>query len=94
MDFRNKQWREYTGLSEDNFGGRRWGSALHPDDEEMVERKWRERIATGEPFELEQRLRKADGEYRWHRIRLVPLHGETGEVIKWYAIAFDEDDRK
>jgi PAS domain S-box-containing protein len=94
MDFRNKNWREYTGLSQDNFGGRRWGSALHPDDEEMVEREWREHIATGDPFELEQRLRKADGEYRWHRVRRVPLRGETGEVIKWYAIAFDIDDRK
>ncbi|MDB5500768.1 MAG: sensor signal transduction histidine kinase [Tardiphaga sp.] len=94
MDFRNKNWREYTGLSQDNFGGRRWGSALHPDDEEMVEREWREHIATGEPFELEQRLRKADGEYRWHRVRRVPLRGETGEVVKWYAIAFDIDDRK
>jgi PAS domain S-box-containing protein len=94
MDFRNKNWREYTGLSQDNFEGRRWGSALHPDDEEMIEREWREHIATGEPFELEQRLRKADGEYRWHRVRRVPLRGETGEVIKWYAIAFDVDDRK
>jgi hypothetical protein len=94
MDFRNKNWREYTGLSPDNIEGRRWGSALHPDDEEMVEREWREHIATGEPFELEQRLRKADGEYRWHRIRRVPLRGETGEVIKWYALAFDIDDRK
>jgi PAS domain S-box-containing protein len=94
MDFRNKNWREYTGLSQDNSGGRRWGSALHPDDEEMVEREWREHIATGEPFELEQRLRQADGEYRWHRVRRVPLRGETGEVIKWYAIAFDIDDRK
>lgn len=94
MDFRNKNWREYTGLSQDNLGGRRWGSALHPDDEEMVEREWRNHIATGEPFELEQRLRKADGEYRWHRVRRVPLRGETGEVIKWYAIAFDIDDRK
>ena len=94
MDFRNRNWREYTGLSQDNSEGRRWGSALHPDDEEMVEREWREHIATGEPFELEQRLRKADGEYRWHRVRRVPLHGETGAVIKWYAIAFDIDDRK
>jgi PAS domain S-box-containing protein len=94
MDFRNKNWREYTGLSRDNFEGRRWGSALHPDDEEMVEREWREHIATGEPFELEQRLRKADGEYRWHRVHRVPLRGEAGEVIKWYAIAFDVDDRK
>ncbi|OSJ03674.1 MULTISPECIES: PAS domain-containing protein [Bradyrhizobium] len=94
MDFRNKNWREFTGLSQDNSEGRRWGSALHPDDEEMVAREWREHIATGEPFELEQRLRRADGEYRWYRVRRVPLRGETGEVIKWYAIAFDVDERK
>lgn len=94
MDFRNKSWRDYTGLSENNLEGRRWGSALHPDDEEMVERAWREHIAIGEPFELEQRLRRADGEYRWHRVRRVRLRGAEGEVIKWYAIAFDTDDKK
>jgi PAS domain S-box-containing protein len=94
MDFRNKNWREYTGLSRDNLEGRRWGSALHPDEEEMVERQWREHIATGEPFEFEQRLRQAGGEYRWHRVRRVPLRNESGEVIRWYAIAFDVDDRK
>jgi PAS domain S-box-containing protein len=94
MDFRNRNWREYTGLSEDNREGRRWGSALHPDDEEMVERAWREHLTTGEPFDLEQRLRKANGEYRWHLVRRVPLRGERGEVIKWYAIAFDIDDKK
>jgi PAS domain S-box-containing protein len=94
MDFRNKSWREHTGLSEDNDEGRRWGSALHPDDEEIVERAWREHIATGAPFDLEQRLRSADGQYRWHRVRRVPLRGESGEVIKWYAIAFDIDERK
>jgi PAS domain S-box-containing protein len=92
MDFRNKNWREYTGLSRDNSEGGRWGSALHPDDEEMVERTWREHITTEEPFELEQRLRKADGEYRWHRVRRVPLRDEAGVVIRWYAIAFDVDD--
>lgn len=94
MDFRNRSWREYTGLSKDNLEGRRWGSALHPDDEERIEREWREHIATGEPFEVEQRLRKADGEYRWHRVRRVPLRDVTGTIIKWYAIAFDIDDRK
>src|SRR4051794_17412682 len=94
MDFRNKNWREYTGLSQDNIEGRRWGSALHPDEQEMVETAWREHIATGQPFDLEQRLRRADGEYRWHRVRRVPLHDETGGVVKWYAIAFDIDDRK
>ncbi|QIG93444.1 PAS domain-containing protein [Bradyrhizobium sp. 6(2017)] len=94
MDFRNKTWRDYTGLSRDNLEGHRWGSALHPDDLAMVEREWRSHIATGGPFELEQRLRRADGEYRWHRVRRVPLHDDSGNVIKWYAVAFDIEDRR
>lgn len=94
MDFRNQTWRDYTGLSQDNFEGQRWGSALHPDDVEMIEREWRVHIATGEPFDVEQRLRRADGEYRWHWVRRVPLRDETGEVIKWYAVAIDIEDRK
>jgi PAS domain S-box-containing protein len=94
MEFRNKNWRDYTGLSQDNLEGQRWGGALHPDDAAMVEREWRTHIVTGEPFELEQRLRRADGEYRWHWVRRVPLRNEMGEVIKWYGVAFDVDDRK
>jgi PAS domain S-box-containing protein len=94
MDFRNKTWRDYTGLSQDNLEGNRWGSALHPDDLPLVEREWRSHIATGEPFELEQRLRRADGEYRWHWVRRVPLHDDSGNVIKWYAVAFDIEDRR
>jgi PAS domain S-box-containing protein len=94
IEFRNKNWRDYTGLSQDNLEGHRWGGALHPDDVEMVVREWRAHIATGEPFDLEQRLRRADGEYRWHWVRRVPLHGESGEVVKWYGVAFDIDDRK
>jgi PAS domain S-box-containing protein len=94
MDFRNKAWRDYTGLSQDNLEGHRWGAALHPDDLALVEREWRSHIATGEPFELEQRLRRADGEYRWHWVRRVPLHDDSGSVIKWYGVAFDIEDRR
>jgi PAS domain S-box-containing protein len=94
MEFRNQAWAEYTGLSQSNLEGHRWGGALHPDDLPIVEREWREHIATGEPFDLEQRLRGVDGEYRWHWVRRVPLRDEAGEVIKWYGVAFDIDDRK
>jgi PAS domain S-box-containing protein len=94
MDFRNKTWRDYTGLSQDNIEGNRWGAALHPDDMELIERAWRSHIATGEPFELEQRLRRADGEYRWHWVRRVPLRDDSGNVIKWYGVGFDIEDRR
>jgi len=94
MDFRNKSWRDYTGLSQDNLDGHRWGAALHPDDLALVEREWRSHIATGEPFDLEQRLRRADGEYRWHLVRRVPLHDDSGNVIKWYGVGYDIEDRR
>ncbi|WP_275944992.1 PAS domain-containing protein [Bradyrhizobium sp. dw_411] len=94
MDFRNKVWRDYTGLSQDNAEGHRWGSALHPDDREMVERAWRAHIASGEAFEIEQRLRRTDGEYRWHWIRRVPLRDDNGNVIRWYGVGFDIEDRR
>jgi hypothetical protein len=94
VDFRNKTWRDYSGLSRDNLEGRRWGSSTHPDDLPLVEREWHSHIATGEPFELEQRVRRADGEYRWHWIRRVPLHDDSGNVIKWYGVGFDIEDRR
>jgi len=94
MDFRNKTWRDYTGLSQDNVEGHRWGSALHPDDQAMVEREWRAHIATGEAFEIEQRLRRADGEYRRYWVRRVPLRDDNGNVVKWYGVGFDIEDRR
>ncbi len=94
MDFRNRAWREYTGLSQDNIEGIRWGSALHPDDQAMVEREWRVHIATGEAFEIEQRLRRADGAYRWYWVRRVPLRDDDGNVIRWYGVGFDIEDRR
>jgi PAS domain S-box-containing protein len=94
MAFRNQTWRKYTGLSQDNAEARRWGSALHPDDLEMIEREWRGHLTTGEPFEVEQRLRRADGEYRWHWVRRVPLRDQAGNVKNWYAVGFEIEDRK
>ena len=51
-------------------------------------------MATGEPFDIEHRLRRADGEYRWFFFRRVPLRDENGQVIRWYGAAHDIDDEK
>jgi len=93
IDFVNETWRDYTGLSQESLDGHRWGVAIHPDDLPLVEREWRKHLATGEAFEMEQRLRRADGEYRRHWVRRVPLREETGDVIKWYGVGFDIEDR-
>jgi PAS domain S-box-containing protein len=94
MEFRNQTWRNYTGLSQDNVEAHRWGAALHPDDLQMIEREWRAHLATGKPFEVEQRLRRADGEYRWHWVRRAPLQDQDGHVKNWYAVGFEIEDRK
>jgi PAS domain S-box-containing protein len=94
LDFVNRTWRTYTGLSQDSLHGQRWGVAIHPDDFPLVEAAWRAHLPTGQPFDIEQRLRRADGEYRWHFVRRVPLRDEKGQVIRWYGVGHDIEDQK
>ena len=93
IDFVNQTWRSYTGLSQAGWKGR--GSVIiHPDDLSQAEEAWLAALTTGQPFETEQRLRRADGEYRWHFIRRVPLRDDKGDVIAWYGAGHDIEDRK
>jgi len=94
LDFVNQTWRTYTGLSQDSLQGQRWGAAIHPDDLPKVEAAWRAHLPSGQAFQMEQRLRRADGEYRWHWVRRVPLRDENGEVIRWYGVGHDIEDLK
>ena len=94
LDFVNQTWRDYTGLSQDSLTGQRWGVAIHPDDLVRVERAWRTHLPTGKPFQMEQRLRRADGEYRRFWVRRVPLHDDSGAVVKWYGVGHDIEDQK
>jgi PAS domain S-box-containing protein len=94
LDFVNQTWRDHTGLSQDSLTGQRRGVAIHPDDLVLVERAWRSHLPTGEPFQMEQRLRRADGEYRRFWVRRVPLHDDSGAVVKWYGVGYDIEDQK
>src|SRR6202163_3812297 len=92
-DFLNRNFREYTGLSLDQGLG--WGwmmNAFHPDDRLMEE--WRAALAAEKAFEKEARLRRADGQYRWCLIRAVPLRNEQGDLVKWYGVTINIEDRK
>ena len=93
-DFINRAWRDYTGLSVKELKDRRWETVIHPDDVARVESERRAHLATGMPFQTEQRLRSADGEYRWHFFSRVPLRDEDGNVVKWYGTGYDIEDRK
>jgi PAS domain S-box-containing protein len=91
-DFLNKHFKEYTGLSLEDGMGWGWLNAFHPDD--RLEAEWRAALATGQPFEKETRLRRADGQYRWFLIRAVPLRDEQKNIVKWYGITSDIEDLK
>jgi len=94
LDYFNQAWLNYVGLGFEDLQGWKWMAALHPDDvAAMVERR-RASLATGEPFEHEARVRRANGEYRWMFHRSVPLRDAQGNIIRWYGTSIDIEDRK
>ena len=95
VDFVNRHWQEYTGLSTERTVGSGWREAAHPEDLQRNVEKWRESLATGMPFEDEVRYRRAaDGQYRWFLSRAVPLRDARGKILKWYGTSADIQDRK
>jgi PAS domain S-box-containing protein len=90
----NKLGLDFSGLSAEDVTSGRWIIAIHPDDIEISESKWAACVASGKPFEHEYRTRAADGTYRWHVARRVPMRDETGKVIRWYGVSHDIEDRK
>jgi PAS domain S-box-containing protein len=94
FDFVNRTWQAYTGLSQENVRGRSREIVIHPQDLALFENALRAHLATGDPFEMDQRVRRADGQYRWHSVRRVPLRDESGKVVKWYGVALDIHDQK
>ena len=94
VDFVSRHWREHSDLSEQGASGAGWQTAVHPEDIDRHLEKWRASLATGAPFENEARRRAADGEYRWFLARAVPLRDEQGNILKWYGITMEIDDRK
>jgi PAS domain S-box-containing protein len=97
VDFINRRWQEFTGMSLDETLGWNWEAEapFHPDDLEQYMGKWNASLATGQSFEAEMRIRRAaDGEYRWLFESAVPLRDEQGNILKWYGFVVDIEDRK
>jgi len=93
-EFLSKSWHEYTGLSPDEAHGWGWSAAFHPDDLPPLMKRWQELLVSGESGEIEARLRRYDGAYRWFLIRVAPFRDENGEIIRWYGTSTDIEDRK
>jgi PAS domain S-box-containing protein len=93
-DFVNRPWRDYTGISQEEAKGKSWSITVHPDDFAAGQREWQACLAASRPFQMDQRFRRADGEYRWHMSRRVPLRDDNGNVRKWYGVGFDIEEKK
>src|ERR1700676_4459108 len=93
-EFHNQRWHDYTGLPENAETGWGWKVAYHPEDLERLLNEFQSIVASGAPGEMEARLRRFDGEYRWFLIRAAPLSDETGKIVYWYGSSTDIEDRK
>ncbi|MBZ2209671.1 PAS domain S-box protein [Massilia soli] len=83
IDYFNPAWTEFSGLGEDALHDWNWVQLIHPDDLDDSIGAWTHALEHTEPFQVEQRCRRADGQFRWHLSRAVPMRDEAGRVIMW-----------
>ena len=93
-EFFNRRWLDYTGLSAEEASDWGWAAALHTEDRDRLLDFWRRLLASGEAGEIEARLRRHDGEYRWFLFRIEPVRDDRGGILKWYGANTDIEDRK
>src|SRR5438477_2628832 len=94
LDSFNRGWLDFLGKSLEDVCGWRWTESVHPEDVDGIVQKWHAALASGEPFEIEARVRRADGSYRAFLHRKLPLRDEHGNIVKWFGSSLDIEDRK
>ncbi|HWI17657.1 MAG TPA: ATP-binding protein [Vicinamibacterales bacterium] len=93
-DYLSPQWMAYTGRPEIEQLGSGWSEQVHPDDLSAAGAQWAWSVKSGEPFDVEFRIRRHDGVYRWFRTLAVPVRDASGVIVKWFGSNADIDDRK
>jgi PAS domain S-box-containing protein len=93
-DFLSQQWLAYTGRTHEEQVGSGWAEQLHPEDRAAISESWQQSLATGQDFNVEFRIRRRDGEYRWFKTRAVALRDSAGAIVKWFGSNTDVDDVK
>lgn len=93
IDF-NQHWLDYTGLTLEESLGHGWNPPFHPEDRGLAAERWQQAINSGEPYEIEYRLRRWDGVYHWMLGRALPMRDAEGNIIKWFGTCTDIDDLK
>jgi PAS domain S-box-containing protein len=95
LDYYNRRWFEYTGLTPEQSLGWGWQPVLHPEDAERCLKRWARSVKTGENYEIEYRFKRAsDGSYRWHLGRAVPMRDQAGQIVRWFGTSTDIHDQK
>jgi PAS domain S-box-containing protein len=93
-DYYNAQWYAFTGVPAGSTDGEGWNGMFHPDDQERAWTLWRQSLETGEPYEIEYRLRHHSGEYRWTLGRALAVRDTQGKIVRWIGTCTDIDDAK
>src|SRR5262249_18134574 len=93
-DYLSPQWVSYTGIPEMEQFASGWLNQLHPDDREQTIAAWKRTIKENDVFDVEFRLRRVDGAYRWFKTRALPLYSAEGAILKWFGTSTDIEDQK
>ena len=94
IEYLNQRILDFTGVRLKDLVGFGWANVLHPQDVERTKNAWLHSIETGEPCDVDQRVRRFDNIYRWFRTNAQPLRDRSGRVIRWYGVATDIEDLK
>ena len=93
-DYYNDQWYAFTGVPYGSTDGEGWNGMFHPDDQEVAWARWSHSLVTGEPYEIEYRLRHRDGGYRWVLGRALPVRDAHGGIQRWMGTCTDIHEHK
>lgn len=93
-DYYNARWYEFTGVPDGSTDGEGWNGMFHPDDQDRAWARWRHSLETGEPYEIEYRLRHRSGQYRWTLGRALPIRDDSGKIVRWMGTCTDIHDNK
>ena len=93
-DYYNARWYEFTGVPEGSTDGEGWNDMFHPDDQERAWQVWRHCLDTGEPYNIEYRLRHHSGEYRWVLGQALPIRDSAGRIVRWFGTCTDIHEAK
>lgn len=94
IDYVNGAWSDYTGVRPGKIDKWEWRALVDPDDLPGLVERWQSILASSRPGEIEARLRRYDGEYRWFLVRVSPLRDKSGDLVKWCGVNIDIDNRK